>query len=438
MLPSLDPEETIFSWGGKTRLLLGVSARQVSLQIFNSHRAGHSADLPPSLAAVERFGGVSLGDRATLVRQHSVFGPYLTLAEPNRAAEAQDALFDGRLQRGRMLLGLQTNRLGARHPLKYCQACAEEDRRDLGYSRWLVDHQLPGAWICLVHKTVLVEFGKLSHPWQLPLDVSEPVGMIAHGADVHQALVIAAEVVAALVRLEVASPLRLRQAALARMVNLGIVSNPARLNALSIQSAFNRSAIARFAAMRAELTDVLNNPEWLVGLVRGRHAMHPVKWAICWAWLWESEPAASAVAAFRRAVQGSYEPSQVVQFELWSGDEDASTWLAIGRVYEAMKSVQTLAELARQMCISGGVLRSWMAQYAALRSGWADRTQQLRTARTVSALSTAVNSRPWTCRAQFFRRYSSLVKFLRDRDAERLEKILAQIPVNRSKQRQLF
>lgn len=145
MLPSIDPMETIYSWGCKTRIALALSARQLNMNLFGSFHAGKSYELPSCLEHVEQTAKVSLGDVSTLVRRHTVFSAYLALVDSARAKQVEMALYCGQMMRARALLGLRTNKFGSRHPLRYCRDCAEEDRRHLGYSRWKTDHQLPGA-----------------------------------------------------------------------------------------------------------------------------------------------------------------------------------------------------------------------------------------------------------------------------------------------------
>lgn len=441
MLPSLDPAETIFSWGAKTRLALGVSARQLSLQLFGSLRAGHSHDLPSCLANVERVTGVSIGPASTIVRHHSLFGTYLALADSDRAAEIETAFFSGQTQKAHMLLGLRANKVGARHALRYCRVCAEDDQMKLGYPRWIVDQQLPASWLCRVHETPLVELDGIDRPWQLPMEERRARAPHPPPVGVGHALAIAAEVGALLLRSEGVRSSLLRQAALARMVHTRIIKNPARLNDGEVQGAFLRSSIAAFLTRRPDLAEPFAHQAWIVALVRGRTATHPAKWAILWAWLWESEPLPAVIEAFERAVAGEYLQDDTSQASLWPIMLDSGAEITIRRVHEAMQESDTLERVAMLSKTSLGVLRSWMKSHDVLRESWVERKQKVREARSLGIaeeLAVAVAAEGIAGRTEFVERNRKSVAWMRRFDPERLDAILRSLPSMRSSQGRLF
>lgn len=441
MLPSLDPAETIFSWGAKTRLALGVSARQLSLQLFGSLRAGHSHDLPSCLARVEQATGVSIGPASILVRRHSLFGSYLALADGDRAAEVETALFSGQTQKAHMLLGLRANKVGARHPLRYCRECAEDDQMKLGYPRWLVDHQLPASWLCRIHERPLVELDGIDRPWQLPMEERRAGATHLPPVGASHALAIAAEVSALLLLSQAIRSSFLRQAALARMVHTRIIKNPARLNEAELYGAFLRSSIAAFLTDRSGMAEPFANQGWIVALVRGRTATHPAKWAILWAWLWESESLPAAIGAFERAIAGEYLQDDDAQASLWPTPLDSGVEITLRRVHEAMQDSDTLEQVAMLSKTSLGVLRSWMKSYDVLREFWAQRKHEVRKARSIGIaedLAAAVATEGFAGRTQFIERNRNSVAWMRRFDPKRLDSILRSLPSMRSTQRRLF
>jgi hypothetical protein len=438
MLPSIDPEETVFSWGAKTRVALAVSARHLSLRLFGSARAGQSNDMPSSLAHVETAANISVGNPSTLVRRHTVFGAYIAFADSHRALEVERALFCGQAQKAHMLLGLRTNKVGARHPLRYCRACAEDDRKYLGYSRWIVDQQLPAAWVCRSHQCLLVELETVCRPWQLPMEEARIPKTTSAQMPFCHALAIAAEVGALLARSQGVRTARLREAVLARMVDIGVVGNHARLCEAEVHGAFLRSAIAAFLAGQGRLSKLITNQEWVVAQIRGRHATHPAKWAILWAWLWEAESISTAKDAFSRAIFGEYQQENTVQPSLWNPALDAGAAIAIRRVYEAMHGASTLDEVARLSGTSSGVLRAWMTSHEALRAFWTWRKQAVRSERANRDLTAAAAAGGWASRAELVQRYRGAVDCLQKEDPERLNAILRSLPTTRSRQRPLF
>lgn len=438
VLPSLDPRETVFSWGAKARISLAVSARRLSMTVFENVRAGHLHELPTSLTSLISRTGTSFGTVSDLVRRHTVFGSYMALLDEERSSAFERAVLDGKTLRGHMLLGLRASTLGARHPLRYCYECADTDRRRLGYSRWLVEQQLPGAWLCRTHGTALIELQALERPWQLPIDeANRPAPRLKyHNA---HSLEIATNVSAELFGSKGIKSVRLADAALAQLVHNRVVGNPARLNEMDIHSAFLKSQIASFLASEDRVESaLLGDRAWVVNLIRNRHATHPAKWAILWAWLWESESLPDALAAFRHAVGGEFHESGQLQASLWPTTVDAGTDISIRRIHEAMLVSTTLTEVATHASLPRGVLGRWMRAHASLRALWSARQHDLRRTYVARALEYAIRAGGFSDRSDFILQNRARVHWLRKHDPSAMSLVLAGIPPLRSKQRRLF
>ena len=438
VLPSLDPRETVFGWGAKARIALAVSARRLSMTVFDNVRAGHLHELPSRLTSLLSHTGPSFGTVSDLVRRHTVFGSYIALLDEERSSEFERAVLDGKILRGHMLLGLRASTLGARHPLRYCRECADADRRKLGYSRWLVEQQLPGTWVCRRHGTALIELQALERPWQLPIDETS-VSAPHLSCDCAHALAIATNVSAELFNSNGVKSVRLAEAALAQLVHNRVIGNPARLTETEIHSAFLKSQIASFLASddRAE-TALLGDQAWVVNLIRSRHATHPAKWAILWAWLWESECLPDALASFRHAVGGEFHESGQLQASLWPTTVDAGTDISIRRIHEAMLVSTTLNEVATHASLPRGVLGRWMRAHSSLRALWSARQHDLRRTHVARALESAIRAGGFTDRADFIVQNRARVHWLRKHDPAAMSIVLAGIPPLRSKQRRLF
>ena len=408
------------------------------MTVFDNVRAGHLHELPSSLNSLISHTGPSFGTVSDLIRRHTVFGSYIALLDETRSSAFERAVLDGKTLRGHMLLGLRATTLGARHPLRYCRECADIDRRKLGYSRWLVEQQLPGAWVCRSHETALIEVQTIERPWQLPTDETGRSTTQLWGQCAHS-IAIAANVSAALFNSKGVNSVRLAEAALAQLVHNRVVGNPSRLSETAIHSAFLKSQIASFLASgdRAE-SALLGDQAWVVNLIRSRHATHPAKWAILWAWLWESESQHEALAAFQNAVGGEFHESGRIQASLWPTTVDAGTDISVRRIQESMLVSISLTEVAAHASVPRGVLGRWMRGHASLRALWSTRQHELRRSSVVSTLESAIRSGGFTDRADFVVQNRTKVHWLRKHDPAATSILLAGIPSLRSKQGRLF
>ena len=409
--------------------------------MFGNVRAGHLHELPSRIDSLLSHTGTSFGDPASLVRRHSVFGSYLALLDESRVSAFLGAVAEGETLRGQMILGLRASDLGARHPLRYCGECAEGDRTVLGYARWLTELQLPGTWICTTHATSLIEIQVPSRPWQLPFDESSTAVATTTGvqACALHALAIAADVAKEIFISKHVDSTRLAQAALAQMVYLRIIGNPTRLNELELHDRFSRSLIGLFLASpgRAE-TALLHGQSWVVNLIRSRHATHPSKWAVLWAWLWEKDSRSDALAAFRRAVAGEFQDVGQLQSSLWSATIDAGIDISMRRVHDAMLASTNLGSVAVNAGISRGVLGRWMSEHASLRSLWSRRQFDIRRTRVTDALERAVRCGGFENRSEFVLQNCAAVRWLEVHDPTTISEFLQRIPLLRSSQRRLF
>jgi hypothetical protein len=437
MLPSIDPLETIFSWGAKTRLLLAMSPRQVSLRIFGSLRAGSSFAVP-SLANLVTGARFPLGTAAKLLNEHTLFGSYMALMSERRTRAIETEFAAGRVSRGFITFYSQSALYGCRNSLRFCEHCAQRDLRTLGYPRWLVRQQLPAAWICTEHESALVELEWPQRPWVLPLDHESRCSSIDPPPVSRHALKIAAAVASTLVGKCSISSQGLRSAALARLVELKVISNPARLNEEVMHAAFLRSSIAAFlATRRLAVGSPLHDRTWAISLIRGRTASHPAKWAILWAWLWESESIETAGDAFCRAMNGEYVAQRCEQLELWSDADGAGQELVLQRVQTRMSSATTLKSLAKSLGVSGQILATWMRSNAVLRDQWAKQQFQMRRDRAITALEDSLKTTAPLSRTDFIDRNVGAVLWLKKHDKAQLQGILDRVPILRSKQSRL-
>ena len=176
-LPTLAPGETLFSWSARYHRLSGnVHAAESSLQLFGDKRAGLRHDFPSHLDSLFRITDGLLGDTALLARERTLLGFFAPFLDEERNAAALTMMRGPSVARLKNSLGVLPSRVGAMHPLKACRACMATDLRELGVTRWHIEHQWPSVWVCRRHATVLQMFRNVNElkslrRYTLPEDV---------------------------------------------------------------------------------------------------------------------------------------------------------------------------------------------------------------------------------------------------------------------------
>lgn len=180
------PDETLFSWCSRYhRLAANGHDRTTSIQLFGHHRTGTAHDFPARLNVLAGRLGGALGTAADIIGQRTLLPFYLSFRSALLGREAQQALCGYGIGHIKYRLGLLTSGLGAAHPLKACPSCITVDLNQCGWAYWRRAHQLPGVWLCPLHRTPLhVSPLKLDqvarYSWVLPTRAScEPVACLS-------------------------------------------------------------------------------------------------------------------------------------------------------------------------------------------------------------------------------------------------------------------
>lgn len=179
------PDETLFSWCSRYhRLAANGNDRTTSIQLFGHHRTGTAHDFPARLNVLTARLHGALGTAADIIGQRTLLPFYLPFRSPLLSREAQQALCGYGIGHIKYRLGLLTSGLGAAHPLKSCPACTTFDLNQSGWAYWRRVHQLPGVWLCPLHRTPLhvskVKLDQVARfSWVLPTRAScEPIACL--------------------------------------------------------------------------------------------------------------------------------------------------------------------------------------------------------------------------------------------------------------------
>ncbi|MDH4459559.1 MAG: TnsD family Tn7-like transposition protein [Nevskia sp.] len=152
------PGETLFSLCSRQHGFWGHRhAWSTASLLFGGRHAGTQHDLPNQLDEFAERTHDALGTADEVAERRTLLRYYRPFLSPSELGEAIVAMRSKSVAHLKFKLGLLTSRFRANHPLKACPACIEDDTNEYGWAYWHLKHQYPGVWVCLRHRTVLLE-----------------------------------------------------------------------------------------------------------------------------------------------------------------------------------------------------------------------------------------------------------------------------------------
>lgn len=150
------PDEYFFSLVSRNHAYWGHPREADTIEVFFGTReetacSPDSSDIDIFVAKTEGRlgGGKEILEGRTLLRLYRIFmdGDELEryLCRPRTAATSQL----------KFPMALWNGLYTAKHPLKACAACINDDLKDSGTPYWRVSHQYPGIWVCTKHSQAL-------------------------------------------------------------------------------------------------------------------------------------------------------------------------------------------------------------------------------------------------------------------------------------------
>jgi len=132
-----------------------------------------SHDFPSKLKTFCENTRGTLGEPELLLRDHSLVGFYHLFGELGRWNASVRCLSQSSPGNLKIALGIISSGFRAHHPLKLCEECTRAQETELGFSYWVLQHQLPGVLTCPTHTRPLVEMqtkanGLARFQWSLP------------------------------------------------------------------------------------------------------------------------------------------------------------------------------------------------------------------------------------------------------------------------------
>ncbi|WP_232700026.1 TnsD family Tn7-like transposition protein [Brevibacillus daliensis] len=156
--PVLFQDELLYSGIARYHLISGNSSQKQTINdLFGDKSSSATVDLPSSLKQLsQRLREHYSID--TLIRKHTIY-PYYTAFLTERKAVDIYNLMSGSSLCGEVhvTLGLSASLIKSPRYLKFCKVCYKENILQFNEPYWHRSHQLPGVYICHIHKCPLTE-----------------------------------------------------------------------------------------------------------------------------------------------------------------------------------------------------------------------------------------------------------------------------------------
>lgn len=369
VIPSLLPDETIYSWCGYLHQLWQLkSSARTSVALFGVSHAMRQHEMFEHLAwMLSRLG--LIGRLEEVLRGHTVALAYWPFLPPERRyAILQAATNDDRYWT-RDLLGVSRS-WPVCHPLRLCPECVNDDQAVHGRAYWHVQHQLPATAVCLVHAAPLRSVSGATKRWIGPAEYRESASKLMISTT---EAVRVAELASCLKRIHSVDIDGIRAACLQRLRLSGVIQSLFRTRHQHLRGWFRASETAGLCATPGLGISSLQEGDWIASLLWRHHRSHPANWLLLWSALnWDD--ARSAVVAFEDAVLSR--PVVRKQLELWPLGTAGKQ--APVEVYEATDRASTYAEAMEILRCSRGRLVRWLEEDEELRRRWRERLHRER------------------------------------------------------------
>lgn len=345
------PGETLFSVCARFHNLSAVRRPALTgLLLFGVHRASAKRCVPAGLTMLVRCLSHLFPSELSILQQHTLAALYMRFMAPGQAARASAACAGPAHARERHAFDWASARFESQHPLRMCPSCVTADRELAGFPFWHLDHQLPGAWVCLDHTEAL----RLATPassrnaWVLPVlaGSSAPaqvspreLGLLQCVADTVKRMCGPGFVDLNGLRTQICH--NLEQAGVIRASR---AVDPERVRRW-IANHLGRTGLTHLHAF-----DAADASDCVVGALGKKRAHHPLRWALLVACLRRD---GAALDPILDALNGPTQPSL-------PGFPSLPCVIAPARAYDLMRLGHDMSDIARAGGVTRSVVQRWL------------------------------------------------------------------------------
>lgn len=157
-LPVICQDMTFFSWMALTSHLNNQVGYRVSELLLGNGSAGTRLDFPSHLDTFCRNTAYAFGYPGDITFNHTVLPFYLAFRPASLVKECIQIMGGESVETLKFKLGLPPTHFRGITDLKYCPHCLSDDVRSIGVGFWHRSHQLPSAYVCNEHCSILETF----------------------------------------------------------------------------------------------------------------------------------------------------------------------------------------------------------------------------------------------------------------------------------------
>lgn len=445
VLPSLQEDETIYSWCATAYAMSGSrTAEGWSRHVLGSSHAVRQHDFPAYLPTLLN-GPLTHLPVEQVLRQHSLvsmFWPLIPRAfrQSLLGYEPKSSMvWHHPAQYVRRIMLCHSRTLPWESALRFCPACIEADQISCGRAYWHVSHQWPVSRHCIEHRMQLRCATGSRKTWRLPCSDSaqNPLGEDNEFYEVSSVVQRLAHTMGCIDELDVKL---LRQAALQRLCALGVIHSTYSVRHERLNEWYLAQPISRWCMFAEGGLAQLAKSDWLPKLLWRRTQDHPIRWIVAWAALdWPSPEYAAQALTDSQRITPVEMSGQLALFKTASPPGTPAKKHPSPTAFEqALESETSYAGLIARLGVSRGDVVRWLEASPDARAAWKRRLQTLRIDKAEVDVRQFIRQHPRTCRQQLNEEIGAAIRLLRQHAPALLEQLLAAVPSRLDLQRSLF
>ncbi|RYE44018.1 MAG: hypothetical protein EOP24_26010 [Hyphomicrobiales bacterium] len=420
-LPSPYAGETTFSTAAHVHHFNAHTPTESSQLLLRCANGFEYIAVPFSLRQLQRtFPDYIAADEQT-VRERSILGAFLPLMPASKRRLIVEASFDSLPDRVQALSGLERFSIHLKI-LKFCPICAEIQRREQGTTRWGCEDQLPGVWLCAVHRCRLAYVsshrqGALPRVWALPEHCAGAETLPELDVDAQLLLLKVRSCVAWIASkhsldtglLQVMLRWRLKQAGLCRSETKWLTSEQEHLSNLSQQ---------HYARVKVPDVTLLNRTQWLQNAISEHRLYYPLVWAMGLSFAGPTD-ATSLDRAYEDAA--SRKPHPDLFRRLWGVMRRP---YAPQNLYDAFRQASTLKEAADCAGLELHEVSGWLRKDKRLRDHRVRQTFERTRDSAVAEVRSFMKSHPTARRMHVMRAHLGSYRWLEANDRTTFDQLM--------------
>ncbi len=291
--PAPYPDELLYSILARYHVRSGnTSSKMTMTELFNTDTVTAVVDMPSGLNVLAKRIPYSRKIRPyDLMLGHTLF-PYYTAFLPESRAKSVVATMRGNMGGAiHTMTGIMASTIRVPEYLRFCPACAKEDREKFGEFYWHRFHQIPGVILCPQHETFLLDSTVKLHSQNrhefIPAEeqncINRPIAIKYDNTDIERLLQLSKDIEWCVrnydaIRETVRSNNGLRECYLSLLKDKGFATVNGRVYQDELLVSFKEFHGKSFLRMVQSDFDCSDESNWLSGIVRKhRKAFHPIR-----------------------------------------------------------------------------------------------------------------------------------------------------------------